>query len=237
MTRAVLTGLLALLAAASGCAGAASRALDPAHAGEVHVARMRFRFEPGVSSPELLGQVEPGDLIALSADTDKGNSSTVLAVTLSQVSHVALVYPSLRGKLRVVSADSDQGVYIDTLENAVKGRDFYVYSFPPGLLDLPRVEEFAQRAVFLGRLDYDWSAMFGLNSNLTPNSLREIGDEHTCATAVAAGLHYAGLSLDRGWRGVVTPGDVVHSPARRNLNGPAMKEGAREGAREGRKGR
>ncbi|MGH9362987.1 MAG: hypothetical protein ACRD2T_13820, partial [Thermoanaerobaculia bacterium] len=136
-----------------------------------------------------------------------------------------------RGKLAVLSADSDRGVYIGSVEECLRGRGFYVFAFPKLLLDFERIDQFAERAVHLGRLDYDWSAVFGLNSNLTPNTPREIGDEYTCASVVAAALHYGGLTLDRAWRGVVTPGDVIFSTARRNLNGPRRPAERAEGSR------
>jgi hypothetical protein len=210
--------LIACSILAAGC-GSSARRLDPEHAGEEYLAGMKFRFQPGVTDPAILKQIQPGDIIAFSSGEDSGGSSTVLGMALSRVSHVAIVFPFYHGKVRVLSADSEQGVYIDTVENCVRGRNFFDFAFPPGLLVPERLTMFAERAVFLGRLDYDWSAMFGMNCNLTPNTLPEIGDEYTCATAVSAALHFAGLSLDRAWWGVVTPADIVFSVARRNVNG------------------
>ena len=51
-----------------------------------------------------------------------------------------------------------------------------------------------------------------------------MSDEYTDATVVAAALHFSGLSLDRAWKGVVTSADIIHSEARRNLNGPAVTQ-------------
>ena len=217
----------ALLACA--CESPTVRNLDPRHRSEVYRAELKLIYEPGVTDPALLGRIEAGDLLAFSGDDDKGGSATAFLTAASKLSHVALVYPFDKYRLRVISSDSEQGVYIDTLEKCVRGRNFYVFSFPPGLLDQKRIAIFAERAVHLGRLDYDWSGIFGFNSNLTPNSVQEVGDEYTCASCVAAALHYAGLSLDRAWKGVVTPGDVVFSPARRNLNGPGSEDPGAEG--------
>jgi hypothetical protein len=211
---------LALLGLTAGCSAKARR-LDPDHADEEYRARMKLRYERGVTSPALLARIEPGDIIASSADDDSGGSSTAWGIALSQIPHVAIVFPFYQGrKLRLLTADSENGVYVQTLEKGLAGRDFTVYTFPKGLLDLKRLEQFALRAADLGDLEYDWSALWGWNSNIHPNTLAEVDDEYTCATVVAAALHYAGLSLDRAWRGVITPGDIVFSIARRNLNGP-----------------
>jgi len=206
---------------AVGCSASARR-LDPVYAGETSRAALKFHFERGVTDPGILRKIEPGDLVAFSSTDPKSGSLTVLMAALSQVGHVAIVF-SMGKKLRALSADSERGVYVDTLESCIQNRSFYVFSFPPGLLDLSRLNQFASRAVFMGRLDYDWSAVFGLNSNLTPNILLEAGDEYTCSTVVAAALHFSGLSLDRAWWGIITPGDIIYSIARRNLNGPAIQ--------------
>jgi hypothetical protein len=226
LARLPMAAWLAFLAA--GCASAEARRLDPGHKAEVYTAQMKFRFEPGISPPTVLKRIQPGDIITFSAEDDSGGAFTALSAAVSQKGQVGLVYPFMKGKLRVLSADSEQGVFIDTVENMVKRRGFYVYSFPPGLLDLKRIDQFADRAVDLGRLDYDWSGIIGWNSNLTPNTITQIGDEYTDASVVAAALHFAGLSLDRAWRGVVTPGDIIFSPARRNTNGPGSAAGLAE---------
>lgn len=209
-----------LCVSAAGCASPANRLLDPAHAGETHRAEMRFRFERGASPEDLLRQIRPGDIIALSADEPGSQSSNVLATAFSTIAHVGIVFVLSPTQLRVFSSDSDRGSNIGTIERCLGGRDFFVYSFEEGLLDQRRLSEFAVHAAGIGVLDYDWSAVLGINANLTPNKMREISDEYTCATAVAAALHYAGVSLDEGWMGMVTPYDVISSVARRNLNGP-----------------
>ena len=85
----------------------------------------------------------------------------------------------------------------------------------------------------MGRLAYKWTAIIGLNPELCPNNLQEVSDSYTCSTVVAAALHFSGLSLDRAWRGIVTPGDIIYSVARRNLNGPAARDRTEEPADPG----
>ncbi len=181
---------------------------------------MRFRFERGASPEDLLRQIRPGDIIALSADEPGSQSSNVLAAAFSTIGHVGVVCLLSPTQLRVFSSSSDLGTHLAPIESCLGGRDFFVYSFGEGLLDQTRLAEFAVHAAALGAIDYDWSAVLGLNSNLTPKILRDISDEYTCATAVAAALHYAGLSLDSALGGLVTPYDIISSVARRNLNGP-----------------
>jgi hypothetical protein len=217
---AVCAGILCL--PTLGCSSAVRR-LDPVFAGETYRPVLKFHYEPGITDPGILKEIEAGDIIAFSSTDPKSGSITVLMAALSQVSHLAIVVPQGK-KLTALSADSDRGVYIDSIQNCVQSRNFFVFSFPKGLLDMSRLNQFAARATFLGALDYDWTAVFGWNSNLTPNTLTEVGGEHTCATVVAAALHFSGLSPDRAWWGIVTPGDIIHSLARRNLNGPAVEE-------------
>ncbi len=219
--------ILAILLLAAGCASQKSRRLDPVYANETCTAELKFRYKPGTTDPGILMKFEPGDIVAFSSGDDSSAFGAALSSAMSQVSHVAIVIP-LNKKLRVLSADSDRGVDIDTIEGCVKDRAFFVFAFPSGLLAFDRLTDFAERAVFLGRLDYDWSAIFGMPSNLMPNTLQEVGDEYTCSTVVAAALHFSGLSLDRGWKGIVSPGDIIHSTARRNLNGPAVMGSAQD---------
>src|SRR2546422_9404546 len=87
-----------------GCASPSIRRLDPAFAAETYRAIMKFRFEPGVTDPAVLNQVVPGDIIAFSADDARSDFSAAFAVAVSQMSHVAIVYPFYGGKLRVLSA-------------------------------------------------------------------------------------------------------------------------------------
>jgi hypothetical protein len=212
-----------------GCSSAPRR-LDPAFADETYRPEMKFHFEFGVTDPGIVTRIEPGDIIAFSTSDPSSHSSVMLGNAFSQVSHIGIVFTP---DLLTITADSERGVYIDSLKNMVRGRSFYVFAFPPELLNRARLVEFANRAQFLGRMDYKWGAVIGFNSNLTPNNLQEVGDGYTCSTVVAAALHFAGLSLDRAWRGIVTPGDIIFSAARRNLNGPAAndREKRRAGSR------
>ncbi len=210
---------------AAGCSSAA-RVLDPAFNKETHRAVMKFRFEPGITDPGILKQFQTGDIITFSSSEPSSASSFALSAAMSQISHVAIVFEKAKHFL-VLTADSERGVAIETIPACVRSRSFYVFAFPPEVLDAERLALFAERAALLGRLDYNWSAIFGWNSNLTPNTLQEVADEYTCATVVAAALHFSGLSLDRAYRGVVTPGDIVFSIGRRNLNGPSAAERAR----------
>ena len=215
-----ILGLAAAGLAGAGCSSAGRR-LDPAFEGETCQAVMKFHYENGITDPGILTRIEPGDIIAFSANDPSSGSSVMLGAAFSQVSHVAIV---VTPDLLTLTADSERGVYIDTLPNIVRGRSFYVFAFPPELIDRSRLQEFANRAQFLGRLDYKWGAIIGLNPDLTPNNLQEVSDAYTCSTVVAASLHFSGLSLDRAWSGIVTPGDIIFSKARRNLNGPASRE-------------
>jgi len=205
---------------ACGCVLQEDRLLDPKYSGETYKAELRFRFEWGASPKELLRQIRPGDIIALSDDEPGSQSSNLIAAAFSTIGHVGVVCLLSPTQLRVFSSSSDLGTHLATLESCLGRRDFFVYSFGEGLLDQTRLAECAVHAAALGVLDYDWSAVLGLNSNLTPNNLLDISDEYTCATAVAAALHYAGLSLDSALGGLVTPYDIISSVARRNLNGP-----------------
>jgi hypothetical protein len=207
----------------AGCSSSDSRRLDPVYSSEKYLLDLKFRYQPGLTDPGILKQFRPGDILAFSTGDASFDVGSALSDAFSQVGQVAIVFP-LHNKLRVLSADSERGVYVDTMENHVKGRSFFVFAYPAGLLDFDRLNQFAARATFLGRMDYDWSAAFGLHSNLTPNVLQEVGDEYTDATVVSAALHFSGLSLDRAWKGVVTPADIIHSEGRRNLNGPAVTQ-------------
>ncbi len=208
------------LTALGGCCSPLDRRLDPRHTEELR-ASLRFQFEPGVNPPELLKSIEPGDIIAFTAREASSDGSMMFAAAVLEHSHIAIVFDLDKGLLRTLSADSDRGVFIQTLEHSLAGRSFSVYYFPPGTLDLFRLMLFARRARFSGTFDYDWSAaVFGFNSNLTPNTLPEVAGEYTCATVVAAALHFSGISLDRAhcpcqW---VSPGDIIFSMARRNVN-------------------
>lgn len=217
----------ALALSGAGCSSSVRR-LDPVFSHEKYKAEMKFHYQTGTTDPGILRKIVPGDIIAFSAKDPSSASSVVFGIALSQVGHVAIV---LNRDLLVLSADSERGVTFEGILNCIQGRPFYVFSFPQGLLDLERLELFAKRAYLLGRGNYNWSAIFGWNSNLTPNALPEVGDEYTCATAVAAALHFSGLSLDRAWWGVVTPGDIIFSYARRNLNGPDALERERNRSR------
>ena len=213
----LLSGIL--VGPGAGCSSSARR-LDGAFKAETYLAVMKFSFEPGITDPGILKQFAPGDIITFSSSDPSSGSSVVFSNAISQISHVAILFRADK-RLLVLSADSERGVYVDTIPACVKNRKFYVFAFPPEVLDLERLALFAERAGLIGRSDYNWSAMFGWNSNLTPNTLQEVSDEYTCATSVAAALHFSGLSLDSAWWGVVTPGVIVFSVARRNLNGPA----------------
>jgi hypothetical protein len=217
------TGRLSLLSIlfilGAGCSSSARR-LDRAYVAKTYRAVMKFSFEPGFTDPGILKQFAPGDIITFSSSDPSSGSSVVFSNAVSQISHVAIAFRT-ENRLLVLSADSERGVYIDSIPACVKNRKFYVFAFPPELLDTERLSLFAQRAGLIGRSDYNWSAMFGWNSNLTPNTLQEVSDEYTCATSVSAALHFSGLSLDSAWWGIVTPGDIVFSVARRNLNGPS----------------
>jgi hypothetical protein len=220
--------LLSIIIPGAGCSSS-SRRLDGAFTAETYRAVMKFSFEPGATDPGILKQLAPGDIITFSSSDPSSGSSVVFSNAVSQISHVAIIFRSDK-RLMVLSADSERGVYVDSIPACVKNRKFYVFAFPPETLDTERLSLFAQRAGLIGRMDYNWSAMFGWNSNLTPNTLQEVSDEYTCATSVAAALHFSGLSLDSAWWGVVTPGDIVFSVARRNMNGPSA--GAREKSRQ-----
>jgi hypothetical protein len=204
----------------SGCSSS-DRRLDPVYSSEKYSLELKFRYQPGLTDPGILKRFQPGDILTFSLDESSFAVGSALSDGFSQVGQVGIIFP-LHDKLRVLSADSERGTYVDTMENHLKGRGFYVLSYPPGLLDFDRLNQFAARATFLARMDYDWSAAFGIHSNLTPNTLPDVGDEYTDATVVGAALHFSGLSLDRAWKGVVTAADIVHSVARRNLNGPAV---------------
>jgi hypothetical protein len=219
MHRNLVLGLAAMALLVGGCAG--SRRLDPAFTKESYQAVMKYHFELGVTDPGIITRVRPGDIIAFSTNDPSSHSSNMLGISFSPVSHIAIVFSK---ELLVLTADSERGVYIDSLVNIIQGRNFWVFEFPPGLLDIPRLVEFANRAQFLGRLSYRWMAIIGLNPDVTPNTLQDVSDGYTCSTVVAAALHFAGLSLDRAYSGIITPGDIIFSEARRNLNGPAARD-------------
>ena len=211
--------LFSVLGFACGCSSA--RRLDPEAAIASYSLSMRFRFEPGVTDPGFLAQIAPGDILAFRDEDDAGGFWAALKSGLSRRCQVAIAIPYPRGEVRVLSSDSEQGAFIESVQGASASRPFAVYTYgEPGLLDPRRLTIFADRVLLLGRLDYDWSALFWMGSTVTPNTISEIGDEYTDAACVAAALHFAGLSLDRAAGGIVSPGDVVYSVARRNLNGP-----------------
>ena len=109
-----------------GCKSASARRLDPVYSAEKYKAELKFKFQPNITDPGLLRKIEPGDIIAFSSGDPSSASSVVLGDALTQVSHIAIVIP-LHKKLRALSADSDQGTYIDTLERCIRGRIFYVF--------------------------------------------------------------------------------------------------------------
>ena len=202
-----------------GCCSVADRRLDPQHR-DVLSAHLTLRNEPVLNLAPKLDQIEAGDVIAYTTGESSSDGSLMLGAALGEYTHIGIVY-SVQESLRVLSADSDRGVFSDSLEAATEGREFSVYRFPPDVLDLERLRFFARTVVKKGRSDYDWSAVLvGANAGMTPNTVREIGNEYTCATVVAAALHYSGLSLDRAYcsQQYVSPGDVIYSKARRNTN-------------------
>ena len=77
--------VLALLPAAPGCASAKSRRLDPKYKGESYLAKMKFRFEPGISAPDLPSMIEPGDLIAFTGNADGGGSGTMISAAMRSI--------------------------------------------------------------------------------------------------------------------------------------------------------
>lgn len=221
------------LLALSGCCFKDLRQIDSRHPQQLR-ASLKLHFEPGVTDPAEIERIAAGDIIAFRGDEASSDGSLMWASALGGYSHVALVFPILEDKLRVITADSNRGVEIDSIERCIGGKEFYVFAFPEGNLDFGRLALFAQRARLLGRLDYDWSAaLFGWNSNVTPNTLPEVEDEYTCATVVAAALHFSGLSLERAYCPcqIISPADIVFSSARRNLNRSPATENASGGER------
>lgn len=202
------------------CSNLSDRKLDPDDT-RVLRASLKYRYIPGHTSVEIFDRIEPGDIIAFRDGEASSDGSVMMASAFGGYSHVGIVYPFFVNLRRVLTADSDVGVTIKTVDSAIAGREFFVYAFPPGTLNLTRLAGFARQAEIRGTFDYDWSAAcLGLNSNLTPNILQEVGNEYTCATVVAAALHFSGLSLERACGSVqfVAPGDILHSRARKNLN-------------------
>ena len=201
------------------CCSVDERRLDPQYRGTL-LPHLMLRNEPALNLASKLDQIAAGDVIAYTTRESSSDGSLMLGSALGEYTHIAIVY-SVRASLRVLSADSRLGVFSDSLEAATADREFSVYRFPPRVLDLERLRFFARTAVQRGTLDYDWSAVLvGANDGMTPNTAGEIGGEYTCATVVAAALHYSGLSLDRAHcsQQYVSPGDVIYSKARRNEN-------------------
>lgn len=223
LARTLAAGLLcASVMASISCCNEYDRRLDPEHPEPVY-ARLRMRYDSRADPHSMLDRLRPGDVLVFSGEDASSGGSAMVAAALGRYSHAAIAFRSIDSarELRVLTADSEEGVVTRRALTYLAGRSFQVYAFPQELLDLDRLARFAWRAAHLGRLDYDWSsACLALNSNLIPNALAEIDDEYTCATVVAAALHFSGLSLDAAhceWQWV-SPGDLVHSPARRNKN-------------------
>ena len=213
----------AIALAASGCCDPALRRLDEAHLNDVYRPQRRLQFAPGRTDASALQKIRPGDIFVFSMDQASSGWSSALAGAFSDYAHAAIAVPFgvEKNEFRLLTADSFEGVEIRSLDEYAAGRRFFVFAFPAGTLNPDRLRAFANRAAERGALDYDFSAAFwGLNSNVVPNSLGEIADEYTCATVVAAALHYSGLSLDRACCNFqsISPDDLVHSVARRNLN-------------------
>jgi hypothetical protein len=205
-----------------GCCSSRPRLLDPSDNRPVF-ARMKFNYEPGISDPSGLDTIQPGDILVFSPEENSSDSSFMIGAAFGGYAHAAIAFPFgvREGSVRLLTANSDDGVVIKSVKNYVRAREFYVYAFPEGTINHARLAKFARRAALVGMASYDWSAaLFALNSNLTPNTIEEIADQHTCATVVAAALHYSGLSLDWAYCSgqYVSPADIVFSPARRNQN-------------------
>lgn len=184
-------------------------------------AKEKFRVEAESDPSEYTDQIVAGDIIAFHATEASSDGSLMMGAALGTYTHIAIAIPSHDGASRLLTADSGRGVIIESVRMAIQNRDFIVFHFPAAFLNVKRLKVFANRAALLGRLDYDYSAaFFGMNSNITPNHVKEIGEEYTCASVVAAALHYGGISLDRACcpYQYVSPGDIIFSRALRNTN-------------------
>ncbi len=157
----------------------------------------------------------------------KGDLSKI-SYRLLKYGHLAIVIadPDNPKKLRVFSSESFKGPNIRENIMSLATHDWDCYRLDKwGQVDISRLHEFVKisREKAGKWYGYDFSGMFGLwNSNLQPDSPRNIGHDYICSTVVLAALYYSGLELDayqrHGIADIVTPYQVVQSRGRLTAN-------------------
>ncbi len=215
--------LIIALPYVGGCCWTTDRQLDEEFPEKLQV-RLKAHLKGTQDSKSYDKLVTAGDIIVFRSGELTSGGSFMWGAASGDHSHAAIVVsrpddPS--GTPRVLTARSNDGVLVESIPKCSQGRDFYVYSFPEETINPDRLARFAFQAATKGTLDYDYSSAFlGLNSSLTPNSNNEISDEYTCATVVAAALHFSGISLDRAycWWQHVSPDDLIYGFGLRNQN-------------------
>jgi hypothetical protein len=147
-----------------------------------------------------------------------------LPYALFKYGHLAIVVkdPDDESSLRLLSSWSFKGPDISEDLDSLKNHSWDAYRLnrwervnKEQLYDFVRLVR-AKAGQWYG---YDFIGMFGLwNSNIRPSTSHEIGKDYTCATVVAAALHFAGVELDAyqryGIADIVTPLQVVRSHGR-----------------------
>ncbi|MES2706535.1 MAG: hypothetical protein V4726_08025 [Verrucomicrobiota bacterium] len=203
----------------------------PAHAagGEMKIV-MRQASAEGPFPEALLAEMRPGDVIAFHMShrealghLRRGNIQK-LPYELFRYGHITLVVPEpgkpwRAGHFRLLQIAMKQAANAREGPDYLKGKSWVVYRPPFGSVDVQKLREFTGRVTVSAadpKKAYDYRGTTGLkNAPWQASVPEEIGHKYSCATLVAAGLHYSGYRLNAvrrgGWFDIITPRQIVES--------------------------